>query len=165
MERFSLRLEVRRTTEGFLDGGTSADVFLGGAKIGWIGEFQPKVLDAYGIKEKVFCAELDFDVISGRGTGERTYRPIPRYPAVVRDFSFYVDDSVPVGGLIERIREVSPLIISVGVFDIFKKEVRSISFRVVFQSYEDTLTDESVNDLQQIIIDRLTETDGIKLRT
>jgi phenylalanyl-tRNA synthetase beta chain len=165
MERFGLEFEVRRTTEGFLDGATSADVFLGGAKIGWMGEFRPKVLDAYGIKEKVLCAELDLDVISEKGTGERTYRPIPRYPAVVRDFSFYVDDSVPVGGLIERIKEVSPLIISAGVFDIFKKEVRSISFRVVFQSYEDTLTDESVNDLQQIIIDRLTETDGIKLRT
>ena len=36
--------------------------------------------------------------------------------------------------------------VSVGVFDIFRKEVRSISFRVVFQSYEDTLTDESVNE-------------------
>ncbi len=43
--------------------------------------------------------------------------------------------------------------------------MRSISFRVVFQSYEDTLTDESVNSLQQIIIDRLTMTEGIKLRT
>ena len=84
---------------------------------------------------------------------------------MVRDFSFYVDDAVLVSGIIETIREVSPLIVSVGVFDIFKKEVRSISFRVVFQSYEDTLTDESVNDLQQIIIDRLAKTEGIKLRT
>jgi phenylalanyl-tRNA synthetase beta chain len=165
MERFSLALEVRRTTEVFLNSTTSADVFLDGAKIGWIGELQPKVLDAYDIRENVLCAELDLDVISEKGTGERTYRPIPRYPAVVRDFSFYVDDSVPVGGLIERIKEVSPLIVSVGVFDIFRKEVRSVSFRVVFQSYEDTLTDESVNDLQHIIIDRLTKTNGIKLRT
>ncbi len=113
----------------------------------------------------MLCAELDLDVISEKGTRERTYRPIPRYPAVVRDFSFHVDDSVPVGGLVERIKEISPLIVSVGVFDTFKKEVRSIAFRVVFQSYEDTLTDESVNDLQQIIIDRLTAAEGIKLRT
>ena len=99
------------------------------------------------------------------GTRERVYRPIPRYPAVVRDFSFYVPDRVPVAELIEEISEVSPLIVSVGVFDTFKKEVRSISFRVVFQSYEDTLTDERVNGLQQIIIDRLTTREGIKLRT
>ena len=43
--------------------------------------------------------------------------------------------------------------------------MRSVSFRVVFQSYEDTLTDEAVNELQQVIIDRLKNTDGIKLRT
>ena len=39
-ERFSLPLEVRRTTEPFLDRATSADIFIDGAKIGWIGEVQ-----------------------------------------------------------------------------------------------------------------------------
>jgi phenylalanyl-tRNA synthetase beta chain len=165
LERFGLSIEVRRTTEAFLNSATSADVFLDGTRIGWIGELRPEVLDVYEIKEKVLCSELDFDIISEKGTDKRAYRAIPRYPAVIRDFSFYVDDSIPVGSLIEIIKGVSPLIISVGVFDIFKKEVRSIAFRVVFQSYEDTLTDEAVNDLQQIIIDRLTEREGIKLRT
>jgi phenylalanyl-tRNA synthetase beta subunit len=53
----------------------------------------------------------------------------------------------------------------VGIFDIFKKEVRSIAFRVVFQSFEDTLTDETISDVQQNIIDTLTKIEGIKLRT
>ena len=123
------------------------------------------MLDAYDIKEKVICAELDFRIMVDKGTTERVYEPVPRYPAVTRDFSFFVDDTVPVATLIERIRAVSPLIVSVGIFDIFRKEVRSISFRVVFQSYEDTLTDENVNNLQQIIIEKLTQTEGIKLRT
>ena len=164
-DSFNLPLEVRETSEPFLDGGTSADIFIHGGKIGWIGEVRGEALGRYDIKDKVFCAELDFDRISDAGTEERTYRPIPRYPSVVRDFSFYVDDAVPTSAIIETIKGVSPLVASVGVFDLFRKEVRSLSFRVVFQSYEDTLTDESVNDLQQIIIDRLVKTDGIKLRT
>lgn len=165
MERFNLSIRVERTTEPFLDRGTSADIYLDGEKIGWMGEVRSNVLDAYDIKEKVLCGELEFDAVSAKGTEERTYKGISRYPAVVRDFSFYVDDSLAVGGLVETIREVSPLIVSVGVFDTFKKEVRSVAFRVVFQSYEDTLTDEVVNDLQKIIIDRLTATEGIRLRT
>jgi phenylalanyl-tRNA synthetase beta chain len=165
MERFNLSIRVERTTEPFLDRGTSADIYLDGKKIGWMGEIRSKVLDAYDVKEKVLCGEFDFDVVSEKGTEERTYKSISRYPAVVRDFSFYVDDSLAVGDLVERIREVSPLIVSAGVFDTFKKEVRSVAFRVVFQSYEDTLTDEVVNDLQKIIIDRLTATEGIRLRT
>ena len=162
---FNLSLHVARTREPFLDPAASADIVLDGRPVGWMGEIIPGVLAAYDIKEKVFCAELDFDEVSEKGTEGRTYRPIPRYPAVVRDFSFYVDDAVSTESIIETIRGVSPLIVSVGVFDLFKKEVRSISFRVVFQSYEDTLTDESVNELQRIVIDRLTKIDGIKLRT
>jgi phenylalanyl-tRNA synthetase beta subunit len=36
--------------------------------------------------------------------------------------------------------------------------------RVVFQSYEDTLTDERINALQEQIIGQLTKIDGISLR-
>jgi phenylalanyl-tRNA synthetase beta chain len=95
---------------------------------------------------------------------EKQYHPIPRFPQVTRDFSFFIDDSIPVGMLMDRIRGASPLITSVGVFDMFKKERRSVSFRVIFQSYEDTLKDETVNRLQEIIIKELTNIDGISLR-
>jgi phenylalanyl-tRNA synthetase beta subunit len=59
---------------------------------------------------------------------------------------------------------VSPLIVDVGVFDMFKKEMRSVSFRVVFQSFEDTLTDEAVNVLQDAIINEVTNINGVSLR-
>ncbi|MGD0230907.1 MAG: phenylalanine--tRNA ligase subunit beta [Syntrophorhabdales bacterium] len=163
-DRFNLPLRLEKTDAPFLEPAESADLVVDGAKVGWMGALRDSVRGAYDVTDRAWCAELDLDVITGKGTGERTYRPIPRYPAVIRDFSFYVDDSIPVGELVERIRNVSPLIVSVGIFDIFKKEERSISFRVVFQSYEDTLTDESVNSLQQIIIDGLTRTEGITLR-
>ena len=59
---------------------------------------------------------------------------------------------------------MSPLIVDVGVFDMFKKEMRSVSFRVVFQSFEDTLTDEAVNVLQDAIINEVTNINGVSLR-
>jgi phenylalanyl-tRNA synthetase beta chain len=164
-ERFNLQLRVEKAESPFLESTEGADLFANDRKVGWIGALRDSVRAAYNTDEKVWCAELDLDVLGQSGTRERVYGPIPRYPAVVRDFSFYVPDQVPAADLVEKITEVSPLIVSVGVFDTFKKEVRSISFRVVFQSYEDTLTDESVNGLQQIIIDRLTMREGIKLRT
>ena len=151
--------------EPFLERNRAADLLIEGAKVGWMGEIREDVRAAYDVGERVWCAELDLDAITERGAEERTYRPVPRYPAVIRDFSFYVDDDIPVADLMQKIKEVSPLITSVGVFDVFRKEVRSISFRVIFQSFEDTLTDEHVNSIQQKIIDRLTQTAGIKLRT
>jgi phenylalanyl-tRNA synthetase beta chain len=164
-ERFNLSLAVTPATEPFLEPTRSADLWLDDARIGWAGEIQANVTNAYDIKDKVFCAELDVGIITVNGNDEKTYRPISRSPAVTRDFSFYVDDTIPVSSLIAEIRAVSPLIVSVGIFDIFKKEVRSISFRAVFQSFEDTLTDERVNDLQRIIIEKLMAREGVKLRT
>jgi phenylalanyl-tRNA synthetase beta chain len=164
-DRLNLSLQVRKSDEPFLDRAASADILLDDRKIGWIGRVRHETLDTYDIREKVTCAELDLSSIINNSAAGRVYRPVPRYPAVTRDFSFYVDDAIPVASLIEAIKGVSPLIMLVGIFDIFKKEVKSVSFRVVFQSYEETLTDESVNNLQQIIINELTKTEGIKLRT
>jgi phenylalanyl-tRNA synthetase beta subunit len=64
----------------------------------------------------------------------------------------------------DEIKAVSPLIVSVGVFDLFKREKMSVAFRVTFQSLEDTLRDETVNELQEVIIRALTQIEGVKLR-
>jgi phenylalanyl-tRNA synthetase beta chain len=165
MERFSLDFSINRSEEPFLNSNRAADIFMDGQKIGWIGEIKEEVLKTYEIEQKVYCAELRFDIIIEKGSSGVKYRQIPRYPQVTRDFSFYIDDKIPVSTLIESIKRVSPLITTVGVFDMFKKEARSISLRVVFQSFEDTLKDGEVNNLQEIIIKELTNIEGVTLRT
>jgi phenylalanyl-tRNA synthetase beta chain len=166
LEDFGLKPSFVRTGEPFLNDRDSADVFIDGAKIGWVGEIKEEVLKPYEIEQKVYCAELRFDIISKTGKIEsKKYRPIPRYPQVVRDFSFFIDEEIPVSLVIGKIEKASPLITSVGVFDMFKKEERSIALRVTFQSYEDTLTDEEVNSLQEAIIKEITSVNGITLRT
>ena len=165
MERFGVAFTMERTTEPFLNASRGADIIVAGTKAGWIGEVKQEVLGKYEIEQKVYCAELRFDIILEKGGLKVQYKPIPRYPQATRDFSFFADDTVPVSGLIETIKKVSPLIRDVGVFDMFKKETRSIALRVIFQSFEDTLKDETVNDLQEIIIKELTNTSGVTLRT
>jgi phenylalanyl-tRNA synthetase beta subunit len=76
-----------------------------------------------------------------------------------------VEGAVPVATMLEQIKTVSPLITAVGVFDMFKKETKSIALRVIFQSFEETLTDDAVNALQEIIIQKVTSIPGVTLRT
>jgi len=123
------------------------------------------VLKSYEIEQKVYCSELRFDIIIEKGRFTVKFSPIPRYPQVIRDFSFFVDEAIPISTLIQHIKRISPLITSVGIFDMYKKEARSISFRVVFQSYEDTLQDTIINNLQETIIKELTGIKGVTLRT
>lgn len=161
---FGLEFTFERTVEPFLNVSNAADVLVDGMKIGWIGEISEEVLKSYEIEQKVYGAELRFDIILKTGTIEPKFKPMTKYPQVTRDFSFYLDDEIHVSMLIDKIKKVSPLIQSVGIFDMFKKEMKSISFRVVFQSHKDTLKDEEVNDLQRIIIQELTAINGITLR-
>ena len=163
--RLGLSVSFVKSNEPFLNRSASADVLLEGAKVGWLGEIEEKVLRSYDIEQKVYCSELRFDIMMQKGFTDVQYKAIPRYPQVTRDFAFLVDDTVVVAAMIEQIETISPLIVSVGVFDMFRKETKSIALRVIFQSYEETLTDETVNALQEIIIQKVTNIPGVTLRT
>ncbi len=159
-----LTFSVDTTREPFLNTYKSADILVNGEKAGWLGEVREDVLRAYEIDQKVYCTEISADILA-TGEAERTYRLIPRYPPSTRDFAFFVDDRVAAGTLMDRIKALSPLVASVGIFDTFRKEERSIAFRVIFQSYEETLTDETVNGIAEKIIKELTSIDGVRLRS
>jgi phenylalanyl-tRNA synthetase beta chain len=164
MDTFGTQFSVVKSNEPFLHPMRGADIYIDGTKAGWIGELREEVLKVFEIEQSIYCAELQFDIILQKRNFEVQFKPIPRYPQVTRDFSFYIDDSIPIASLADTIRDLSPLITSVGVFDMFKKETRSVAFRVIFQSFEDTLKDETINSLQETIIQKLSNTEGISLR-
>lgn len=164
LERFGLQISVSSGQEPFLNAGNSSDFIVDGTTVGWIGQMDEEVCKRFDIEDKVHAAEINMDSLITRGIPTPGYRPISRYPSITRDFSFWIDDAIPVASLIEKIRGISPLIVSVGVFDMFKKDGRSVAFRAVFQSFEDTLKDEEVSAVQDKIIRELTSIEGIRLR-
>jgi phenylalanyl-tRNA synthetase beta chain len=164
LDSFGLSLEAKRSEEPFLNRYNASDLFIGEARAGWAGELKQEVLAAYGIEQKVYAAEIDLTIVAAQGLAEKKYQAVPRYPSVVRDFSFIIEPDISVGSLTDKIKAVSPLIVSVGVFDLFKREKTSVAFRVTFQSLEDTLRDEIVNRLQEIIIRELTQIEGVQIR-
>ncbi len=75
-------------------------------KIGWVGEIEDNILSIYNIEQKVYCAELRFDIIT-KSITDIQYKAIPRYPQVTRDFAFLVEDPVPVTTMLEQIKTIS----------------------------------------------------------
>jgi phenylalanyl-tRNA synthetase beta chain len=164
LERFDMQTSAVPSQEPFLKAGNSADLFANNIRLGWVGELDEEVCKRFDIEDKVYAAEIDVDSLISLGIRSSGYRPISRYPSVTRDFSFWIDEAIPVASLLEKIRDISPLIVSVGVFDMFKKDGRSVSFRAIFQSFDDTLKDEEVSAVQEKIISELTTIEGIRLR-
>jgi phenylalanyl-tRNA synthetase beta subunit len=80
-----------------------------------------------------------------------SYRAFSRFPFIVRDIALWVPATVSEDELARRMREkAGPLVVRFSRFDRFQKEGDdrvSYAFRLVFQSFDRTLTDEEVNEM------------------
>ena len=85
------------------------------------------------------------------------YKPFSIYPFVVRDIALWT----PAGTESEDVEKIigtnaGELLVRIDQFDRFEKEGRmSLAFRLVFQSFERTLTDEEVNNIMQKVAEML----------
>ncbi len=78
---------------------------------------------------------------------EKKYLPFSNYPFIVRDIAMWVSEgtaSEKVSQLLQS--HAGPLCVRLSKFDEFTKDGKtSFGFRLIFQSYEKTLTDEEIN--------------------
>lgn len=76
------------------------------------------------------------------------YQTFSKYPFIVRDIALWVPESTSAETVLSIIRDsAGDLLIRSSLFDEFKKDGRvSYAFRLVFQSFDKTLTDSEVNE-------------------
>ncbi len=133
--------------------GKTADILLGGQKIGTVGEVHPDVAEKFEIETDVYVGELDFEAVFAASATEKKYKKIARMPAVTRDIAVIVDKDVPVAAIKDIIERVSGKYLeSVTLFDIYEgKQIpegkKSVAYNAVYRSPEKTLTDGDVNKL------------------
>ncbi len=85
------------------------------------------------------------------------FKPLPKYPAVHRDVSFWVPESLQYRSIEQAIVEAArPLLESVELFDVFEKSgKRSYALHVTFRSPERTLTDAEILAKMKVITEKL----------
>ena len=133
--------------------GRCAKIFKGDKEIGLLGEVHPEVSAVYGIDSRVYAAELKFSVIEEFASTEHRYTPLPKYPAMVRDFAMVVKEEVTVGELEEAIKKhTAELLESVKLFDVYRGApvlpgFKSVAFSLVYRRADRTLKEEEVNEL------------------
>jgi phenylalanyl-tRNA synthetase beta chain len=99
------------------------------------------------------------------------YKPLPKFPASTRDFSFVCEEELTVGAISEVIAKAAgKLLEDVKLFDIFRGEKlgagkKSVSFRVTLRASDRTLTVEEADKASAKIIKALDEKLGIALRS
>jgi phenylalanyl-tRNA synthetase beta chain len=148
-------------------------VLLGSNEIGAAGQIARRVADKLKFRQDVFLAELALDPICAAirtAKESRRYEPLPRFPAVERDFSLLLADGTPFSAVSSAIRALHiPEICSIEAADLFRgKNVPagkySLLVRITFQSREATLTDAQLSEASAKIISGLETNLGAQLR-
>lgn len=75
------------------------------------------------------------------------YHPFSKYPFIVRDIALWVSSGTKPEQVLDIIRaQAGELLVRSALFDTYEKGAKlSLAFRLVFQSFDGTLTDEEVN--------------------
>jgi phenylalanyl-tRNA synthetase beta chain len=144
--------------------GRLSEVLLAEEPIGILGEAHPKVAESFDIKGRVCMAELDLDQIIAKARAEEfSLSPIPRFPAVVEDIAVVVDEAVPASKVQEVILKAGGgLLKETVLFDLYvgkqvPKGKKSLTYSLVYQAEDRTLTDEEVHQIRQSIQKQLKE--------
>jgi phenylalanyl-tRNA synthetase beta chain len=140
-----------------------------GRALGRVGEIDPALLARFEIDRRVFAFEIDLGPWLEAPAAGRTFRPLPRVPAVRRDLALLVPDDMTIDRLEEAMRRASPLpIAGIEVFDRYRgKGVppghASVALQLVFQDPERTLAAEAVQKAIEAIVAEA-ERQGARLR-
>src|SRR5947209_14370852 len=138
--------------------------------VGVLGEVHPLVQHRYDLPYRAYLCELDLEQLYAAVPEKLTYVPISRHQELTRDLAIVVDQQVPAQEVHDAIvRSGGELLRSAILFDVYTGEPippgkKNLTYSLIYQSQERTLTDAEANTLQERIIRALHEEFGAVLR-
>ena len=150
--------------------GRCAEVCVGDKKIATFGQIHPIVAENYGISVPLYAAEIDFDALFAASTADKHYKPLPKYPAITRDFSFVCEEALEVGSIISVMQKAGgKQCEGVKLFDIFRGEKigegkKSVSLRMTLRAEDHTMTVEDAEKITKKVLFLLEKELGLTLR-
>jgi phenylalanyl-tRNA synthetase beta chain len=137
---------------------------------GYAGKVSKKTCDYFDIKSSVYYAELDITSLLQSSLPQPVYKPLPKFPALERDFCFVMSEELNASTISDEIFGISPLVEDVKPFDLYRGEKlgpgrKSIAFSVKLRSADRTLTDKEAEGICSAIVTAMQSKYGVLLRT
>jgi phenylalanyl-tRNA synthetase beta chain len=163
LEQFGLRgitfSQRAESTAWFL---ASAEVTLGGKlPLGEFGQLLPASAKRDGLREAVWLAEFNLDLLISRRNPTKSFKALPQFPASRRDVAMLVAEAVTHEAVVQTIRQTRPANLeTLELFDVFRgKHVpagqKSLAYALTYRSAEKTLTETEVNAAQARVVEAL----------
>ena len=154
-----------------LQPGRAAEVYSGGASLGWVGELHPLAVDAFEATAPVVAFELDVEALSKATRLARDYVDVPEFPPVDVDVAFVVNEDVTNERLVQCITSAGgKLLADVRLFDVYRDEKRigagkkSMAYALTYRAPDRTLTGEEVEKVQAKLVKKVCGATGAEVR-
>ncbi len=144
---------------------------LGEKELGTVGLVDEKILKLAEVRQEVWFAELDWDLLAKKASGLKKYGEISKFPEVRRDLSLVIDQAVTY----DQVKAVAEkaggkLVRRIGVFDVYQgdkieagKKAYALSFHL--QDQENTLTDKVIEKTMSKLIQAFQDQVGAIIRS
>jgi phenylalanyl-tRNA synthetase beta chain len=148
----------------------TAQARVGEVVLGWVGEVHPLVAQHMELPSGVFAFELEFAALERVAQLSPQFRPLPRYPAVLRDLAVVVPASMEAADVRAVILEVGqPLVEDATLFDVYTgaplpEGQKNLAFALTYRSPDRTLRDDEVQEAHRRIVDEVQRRLGGQLR-
>jgi len=149
-----------------------AEILLDGEVLGFVGLLNNPTAAQFNLdKQAVTAAELDFDLLLAKAGAIPSAKPIPRFPAIVRDLSLIVDEPVEWAQITSVVQSKAPAELeAIDFTGLYRGKPipngkKSITVSLRFRDEQGTLRHETVDGFEGAILTGLTETLGAELRT
>ena len=148
-DHLGIQIEFKQVKLDDMHPGRSAALKVHNRTIGFIGQLHPLLQKDMDLKD-TYLFDVNLDTVLKIVDRDPEYAQIPKYPSIIRDVAFILDQDVLAGNVKETIEEVgSPLVTQVQVFDVYEGNniesgKKSIAYSLLYQHPEKTLKDEEV---------------------
>ncbi|WP_432663942.1 phenylalanine--tRNA ligase subunit beta [Wukongibacter baidiensis] len=150
--------------------GRCGNIVYGNHILGTIGEVHPDILENYGFSNRVYVADIDFNILLQITRIDTIYKPLPKYPSTSRDMALIVKEEI-------YSKEIEDIINNNGgdiletctLFDVYRgKQIsegnKSMAYSLTFRAKDRTLTDEEVNKVFDKMLEELSQKLSAELR-
>lgn len=116
---------------------------------GSVGLLREDLQHAMGIPLPVTLLDLNISKLVAHARSQKTYTPIPKYPASFEDLAFVLPPQTPVGPMITALKSAHPLIADVSLLDQYET---TTTFHITYLSPEKSLTTEDIRPIREKLI-------------
>lgn len=166
------RVQWARAAEvAFLHPGKAAVLSIDNVPLGVAGALHPLYCTELGLDEVPWIFELDWPTLVHYARLTTEYRPLPRFPMVVRDLAIVANEDLPVQVVIDTVNALAhPLVVSMHLFDLYRGnpipvQKKSLAYSIAYQAADRTLTAMEINTLHAQVIEHVVQTLGVEVRT